>query len=42
MGGLLNTTDLGHWSLLLVFLLGGERHDVHVMLFLCHIGTIRN
>lgn len=35
VGGLLHATDLGHGPLLLVLLLGGGRHDVHVMLLLC-------
>lgn len=37
VGGLLHTADLGHGPLLLVLLLGGGRHDVHVMLLLCQM-----
>lgn len=37
VGGLLHAADLGHGPLLLVLLLGGRRHDVHVMLLLCRI-----
>ena len=39
VGGLLHATDLGHGPLLLVLLLGGGRHDVHVMLLLCQTET---
>lgn len=37
VGGFLHTADLRHGPLLLVLLLGGRRHDIHVMLLLCQI-----
>lgn len=39
MGGLFNAADLGHGTLLFVLLLGGCRHDIHVMLLLCQMDT---
>lgn len=39
MGGLLHTADLGHGPLLLVLLLGGGGHNVHIMLLLCQMDT---
>ena len=41
VGGLLHAADLGHGPLLLVLLLGGGRHDVHVMLLFCQMETNR-
>lgn len=39
VGGLLNAADVGHGMLLFVLLLGGGRHDIHVMLLFCHMDT---
>lgn len=39
VGSLLHTTDLRHGPLLLVLLLGGGGHDVHIMLLLCQMDT---